>query len=190
MTFGDKCERACTPFTCLEYGKTREQEQDNQGLLMKRSLSEQKCSDCRHHKAMKKDEQQRIQNTLNTGRIPKGTRQFIEEIKAKIPTITNSRIKAQIMTTIVQLRRNKQGEQEYYHYEDDGNVQYIPPVTEFTVLGTRTSTSKGQECPVCIDNPREHISEDGRILACEEYARTWTSTTQSTKWLKLQESKN
>src|SRR5215208_4462584 len=103
MTFGDKCERAYVPFACLEYGKTREQEQDDQGLLMKRSLSEQKCSDCRHHKVMEKDEQQRIQNAMNTGRIPKGIQQFIEEIEAKIPTITNSRIKAQIMATIVQL---------------------------------------------------------------------------------------
>src|SRR5215208_4567847 len=139
---------------------------------------------------IEKDEQQRIQNTLNTGRIPKGIRQFIEEIEAKIPTITNSRIKVQIMATIVQLRRNKQEEQEYHHYEDDDDVQSIPTVTEFTVLGTGTSTGKGQECPVRIDNPREYISEDERILTCEECARTWTDTTQSTRWLKLQESKN
>ena len=93
------------------------------------------------------------------------------------------------MATIAQLQRNEQEEQEYHHYEDD-DIQYIPSVTEFTVLGTRTSTSGRQECPVCINNPREYVSEDGRVLACEEYARIWTSTTQSTKWIKLQESKN
>jgi hypothetical protein len=190
MTFRDKYDRACIPFTCLECGRTREQEQDDQRLITKGSLREQKCTGCRHHKAMEKDEQQRIQNTLNTGRIPKGTRQFIEEIETKIPTITDSRIKTRIIATIAQLRKNEQEEQEYHHYEDDDDVQSIPPVTEFTVLGTRTSTSKGQECPVCIDNPREYISEDGRILACEECARAWTKTTESTKWLKLQDAKN
>ena len=102
----------------------------------------------------------------------------------------NNRIRARIMATIARLRENEREEQEYHHYEDDDKVQYIPPVTEFTVLGTRTNIGEGQECPVCIDNPRKYISEDGRILACEECARTWTSTTQSTKWIKLQEAKN
>jgi Retrotransposon gag protein/Zinc knuckle len=177
MTFGNKCDRACQPFNCTKCGRTREQEEDSDGMIPVKSLSEQECSTCRHSELLEVDEEQRIQATLATGRIPKGTRRFIDEIEEKLETITNPRTIARIKAAIQQLRANEDEEREL----DD-----MVPVTKFTITGT--ITMEAQECPVCYEpgKQQEYISADGRITACEECAKIWTETTGYTTWNKIQ----
>jgi hypothetical protein len=192
MTFGKKCDRACQPFDCTKCGKTREQEQDSEGMISDQSLSKQECSTCRHTEMIQDDEEQRIQAALRTGRIPRGTRRFLDEIEEKLETITDSGIHTRIRATIAQLRIN-QIEEEMDSWnsteEEQNNIFGLTLATEFTVRGTRPM--EAQECQVCWETGKqqEYISDDGRIVACEECARTWTKTTGFTEWLKL-ESKN
>ena len=102
------------------------------------------------------DDDQRIQATLRTGRIPKGTRRFIDEIEEKLRAVTNPRIIARIKASIQQLRANEEEEQELEDREPAGMV----PATEFVIRGMKSM--KAQECSVCWETGKqqEYISDD------------------------------
>ena len=182
MTFGTKCHKACTPFTCQRCGKTREQEQNSDGFIPESLLSKQICSSCSHCEWEEKDTQQRIKTTLSTGKIQKGTRRYIEDIKDLLHTITDPRILARITATIKQVELNEDAELEQMNYEWNNNGE---TVNQFYVTGTYEL--KPEACPICYEpgKMQEYISENGRIKGCEECARIWTETTSTTKWLKI-----
>ena len=128
MTFGKKCDRACSPFEYTECGKTREEEEDQDGLILYRSLGEQKCSQCRHWQDTLQDEEKRVKIAIMTGRIARGTRIHLDEIKNKIPTVRDTRIKARLMAAITQLEANQEEEREF----EEGRG-YFERVMTFTV---------------------------------------------------------
>ena len=160
---------------------------------MMKSLGEQKCGSCRFTDECTEDRRQRINTALNTGRIARCTRIYIGEIKDKLPTIRDVRVKARLMAAIQQLEANEDYENSLYHdIEGDEWLQshlmpnWTTPVTEFTVKGTTPRPSgPDQDCRVCYEHDQEYTSLDGRIQACEECARIWTEETQSTEWLQF-----
>lgn len=175
MTFGRKCDRACKPFTCTRCGKTRQQEQDSDGLMSENSLATLECSSCRHGDMLKRDETTRIANALRTGRIPRGSRTFIDEIEEEIKNQTDHKIIARLRTSIGQLRANE---------EEELMLEDIVPVHSFIVKGSKTMEAR--VCPVCYETDQEYISSDGRITACEECAQGFTRVMKSTTWQRIQ----
>jgi hypothetical protein len=169
------------PFTCITCGKTREQEQDQEGKITEGSLRTQECSSCRHYQNCNIEEQWRIQNALITGRIPRGTQYLVDEIEAELDSVTNENVRERLSQAIMQIRVNEAWE------ESEANSEEEEEVKEFTVTGIYNKPIDIGPCPVCRDPDakQRYISHDQRITACEQCAREWTDYSRTTLWLEI-----
>ena len=193
MTFGRHCDRTCTPFECTRCGKTREQEEDEDGYINMRCLGNQLCHGCLGSDEWEQDTQQRIKTAMATGRIARGTRVLIDDIKDRMHEIKDLRIKARLLAAMAQIQRNEEEELRMLNWDYDhaeATETTWDKVTKFEVTGTIEKPENVDICLVCTIEDAEYAAENGRIpAACKTCAKLWTEETRSTKWKKF-ESKN
>ena len=163
---------------------------------MQGSLNQQKCSECRHIEDCEWDRQQRIKTALTTGKIAKGTRILLEDVKERLDQVREPRIKARLTAAIKQIEINEREEANMEWLTEEARTPAtlisigegtLEEAHEFTNRGTYTGNIEAGQCPVCREPEarQEFISNDGRITACEECAKNWTEYTGTTTWWEI-----